>query len=229
MARNAYFDVIGDLVDGKDVLDVGSINHAFDRRANSKDWVFDLLRRRARSVVGIDIARREVAKARAAGYDIREADAETFVSTDRTFDVVFAGDLIEHLSNPGAFLACAHRNLRPDGRLLLVTPNTYGLRELFLAVAGLTNDPPVHAQHTAYFTPTTLRELARRHGFALTRVRYVNIRYRARPPVQLALLAVNRILTAPFPRARQTMILEFERLPGPVSRKALAGRGVAVP
>lgn len=210
MGRNAYFELIADYVRGRDILDVGSLNHSFASRARSKDWVFGFLLEHAASLRGIDIEADHVRAAQASGFPIEVGDAETYV-TDRPVDVVFAGDLIEHLSNPGAFLRCAHLNLRPDGRLVLVTPNTYGLRELYLVVSGLTNDPPVHHQHTAYYTPTTLAALARRHGFEPERVAYANIRYRNKTRWQAFLLALNALATRPFPRARQTMVMVLRK------------------
>lgn len=222
MREIEYFGLLREFVEGKDVLDIGSINHDFDRRTRSKPWVFDFLLETARSVRGIDLAAREVRKARAAGYDIVHADAERYVDETTRYDVVFAGDLIEHLSNPGLFLACAHRNLRDDGSLILVTPNTYGLRELWYVVSGRTNDPPVHGQHTCYFTPTTLAGLAARQGFAVSRIAYVNIDYRGQGRWPSFLLAVNRFATRAAPRFRQTIVMEFRKTAssaGPAGRE----------
>lgn len=44
-----------------------------------------------------------------------------------TADLVVAGDIIEHLSNPGLMLAGLRRFCRPDSLLLLKTPNSFGL------------------------------------------------------------------------------------------------------
>ena len=158
---------------------------------------------------GIDTSAAEVAKARAAGHDIIQADAETYLS-DRRWDVVMAGDVIEHLSNPGRFLDCARANLREGGILVVSTPNTYCLRELARVVAGLTNDPPVNPEHSCAFTPTTLRALCARHGFQQVSLDYTNIPYgpRKRRLIKL-LLALNAAATAPLPRFRQTMVAVF--------------------
>ena len=47
---------------------------------------------------------------------------------DRTFDLVASVEGIEHLENPFSFLREAHRVLRPDGLLILTTPNIVSLR-----------------------------------------------------------------------------------------------------
>ena len=43
----------------------------------------------------------------------------------RTFDTVFAGELIEHLGNVDGFLSSARRHLEPGGQLVLTTPNVF--------------------------------------------------------------------------------------------------------
>ncbi len=200
--------ILRDFVADRDVLDVGSINHFFKGANWSRGWIFDFLRSEARAVRGIDIARKQVRAARKAGYDIRVADAEHY-RAERRFEVVLASDLIEHLSNPGMFLACARANLEPGGRLVLVTPNGYCLRELYMVVSGWTNDPDVHWQHVCYFTPRTLTALAARAGFALEEIRYANVRYAQVSRFQRLLLGLNRGFCRLFPRFSQTMILVF--------------------
>jgi 2-polyprenyl-3-methyl-5-hydroxy-6-metoxy-1,4-benzoquinol methylase len=206
---NPYFRLLLPYVAGCDVLDIGSINHSFARTAAGRAWMFAFLEAHARRVTGIDNSAAEVAKARAAGHDILHADAETY-RADRPWDVVMAGDVIEHLSNPGRFLDCARANLRPGGRLVISTPNTYALSELFWVLARLSNDTPVNAEHTCTFTPTTLRTLCARHGFTPEAMHYVNIPFGPGKRRWIRwLMAVNGVLTAPVPRFRQTMVAVF--------------------
>jgi len=47
---------------------------------------------------------------------------------DGHFEAVFSIEGIEHLESPFAFLRQAHRVLRPDGRLVVTTPNIVTLR-----------------------------------------------------------------------------------------------------
>jgi ubiquinone/menaquinone biosynthesis C-methylase UbiE len=53
--------------------------------------------------------------------------AESLPFSDASFDVVAASDVIEHVEDPGRFVAEAGRVLRPGGLLFLATPNRYSL------------------------------------------------------------------------------------------------------
>lgn len=53
------------------------------------------------------------------------ADAHAIPYPDGTFDVVFADNLLEHLSTPAAVFAEVHRVLRPGGTFLFKTPNRW--------------------------------------------------------------------------------------------------------
>jgi SAM-dependent methyltransferase len=48
---------------------------------------------------------------------------------DKSFDVCFSIEVIEHLNNPQNMIDEAHRILRPDGRLYLSTPNLHSIAQ----------------------------------------------------------------------------------------------------
>ncbi len=80
----------------------------------------------------------------------------------KTFDLITAIDLIEHVSDPGSLLRHARTLLRPGGHLLLVTPNlNLGIRH-GSRWYGFTS----HFDHVVYYTPQALEELAARTGLA---------------------------------------------------------------
>ena len=59
-----------------------------------------------------------------------------------SFDTIIAGELIEHLENPSAFLRGCHKVLKDCGRLLITTPNPYHwstvIGNLFFIKSGIT-------------------------------------------------------------------------------------------
>lgn len=84
-------------------------------------------------------------------------------------DTIIAGEILEHLSNPGLFLSSARKVLSDSGRLVLTVPNVFGLRRLVHTLFSREN---YHPDHVFYFSENTLRELADRFGFQLQSVRY---------------------------------------------------------
>ena len=200
----SYYDIVIPLIQGRSVLDVGSVAHYRD---SYKIWNFSVLKQHAAKLKGFDRAAAEVAQARAEGHDIEIGDAETYIAAEQ-YDVVFAGDLIEHLSNPGLFLDCAYKNLTPTGLLIIATPNAYSFAKLARIVGRLTNEPPVNPEHTCYFTPQTLQQLVVRHAFTRDRVEYCDFQYgpshgSTRKRLQLA---INSTLSGLLPSFSQTML-----------------------
>jgi SAM-dependent methyltransferase len=76
--------------------------------------------------------------------------------------LVIAGEVIEHVDDPGAFLAGLHTLVAPGGQLVITTPNAYGL---FNVLASLAHREINHPDHVMMFTWQTLTNLAARHGW----------------------------------------------------------------
>jgi len=120
-------------------------------------------------VIGIDINRDEVIKQNKRGYNVYYGDAETF-SFNEKFDVIVAGDVIEHLSNPGLFFSCAHSHLNPNGKLLITVPNVWYVLSWIQAFYRV---PSVHPEHTIWFDERTLSQLLVRNNFNIILIRYL--------------------------------------------------------
>src|SRR5690348_5312511 len=86
-----------------------------------------LLAETARRVTGIDYSADAVAAASAAyrrpNLDFRRLDVAALPGLDLRFDVVTNFQVVEHLPEPATFLAAVRAALRPDGVLVLTTPN----------------------------------------------------------------------------------------------------------
>jgi SAM-dependent methyltransferase len=133
-------------------------------------WPHRLLIARAREVWGVDLEYDDAALPQDAARYCR-ASAESFDLGGELFDLVFAGDLIEHLPNPGLFLGAAARHLAPGGRLVITTPNAFNLFNLFEKLSK--REPTVNPDHTCYFNEKTLRQLFVKCGWSVDEVRFV--------------------------------------------------------
>lgn len=144
------------------MLDVGCTSHEVD--LDSPRWVHGRLRKKFEHIEGLDINRENVELLRSRGFDrIHVQSAEDF-ELESKFDTIVAGELIEHLSNPGRFLSRCYEHLGDGGRVVLTTPNVFGLS---FSLYALVNQPMTcqNPEHTVWFCRQTLAELARREGF----------------------------------------------------------------
>lgn len=164
-------DYVTALCRGRSVLHLGCTNWPYTAESlRHGTLLHDTLRGVAARVVGFDADADGLAALAALGVpDLHRADLERLgeVAIDETFDVVLAGEIIEHLNNPGLFLAGVRRFLRPESRLVITTVNAYcGLRAAIYATRGRGGiQEPVHPDHVAYYSYATLGGLLRRHGY----------------------------------------------------------------
>jgi SAM-dependent methyltransferase len=156
-----------DAVRGRSVVHVGFADAGYRQFHQERDeWLHAHLAGPARSLVGIDLDPEGVEAARRDGYEAHVADccdpdAVAALGVERA-EVVVAGEIIEHLDNPGGFLEALHLVAAPDGRLVITTPNAYGWVNPVAAVAGIEVN---HPDHIVMYTWSTLAELLRRHGW----------------------------------------------------------------
>jgi len=146
------------------VLDVGA-----GSGIGRPDWMHALVASVATETVGIEIDAGLAARARERGYNVVAADAQT-LNLGRTFDVVWAGEIIEHLSCAGGFLDAARHHLGPGGRLVITTPNAFAISNFVYRIGGR---PRINKGHTCWYDEVTLSQLLRRHGYEVTEVSYL--------------------------------------------------------
>jgi len=157
-------DVILRWVKGPSVLDVGCTGHAVD--IGSPSWLHGRLREQFPSVVGLDISAENVDALRRHGFtNLHVQSAESFELGEK-FDTIAAGELIEHLANPGLFLQQARTHLKPDGKIVLTTPNPFSLFDIMYALLKFPKTCQ-NPQHTCWFCPQTMRELVGRSGLKI--------------------------------------------------------------
>jgi 2-polyprenyl-3-methyl-5-hydroxy-6-metoxy-1,4-benzoquinol methylase len=205
-------EVMLPLTRGKRLLDVGCIGHDFEARQVMGTFYIADFQKVAAYVKGIDILAEDVERARKRGFEVEVGDAETFVDGQK-YDVIFAGELIEHLSNPGNFLKCAKENLADDGVMVLSTPNTFSFSRMLRCVTRMTNDPPLNEEHTCYFTPQTLQQLITRWGFRIDQLYYSDYDYGAivMSRKKAAFLRFNAALSRVAPKFSQSFIVELRK------------------
>ena len=162
------FAVIEPHIRGKDVLDLGCVDsrkarhNAQERFEYKANLLHKAIAAANPGTIGIDIDPQGAKVLNDQGYNVLVEDVET-MDLRRQFDTIVAGEIIEHLENPGKFLRNMHRHLRPGGVIIISTPNTF--------YAGTTwkiwryGKPAVHEEHMGWQDPTTLAQLFKRTGY----------------------------------------------------------------
>ncbi len=157
------FDVVAPLIRGEAILDVGCAS-----RYGRSDWLHGLMVSQFPDVVGIDINEETIGALRTEGFEVHVADAQDF-DLHRTFDTVFAGEIIEHLDNVHGFLTSVRRHLKPGGQLVLTTPNVFYVGGFVYRWGG---HGQVHPEHTCWFCEDTLRRVLEVNGYSRVEISF---------------------------------------------------------
>jgi 2-polyprenyl-3-methyl-5-hydroxy-6-metoxy-1,4-benzoquinol methylase len=149
---------------GKHVLDVGCYNGR----------IGIMLKTRHNRVFGADLSLEALKIAQHEGMVCVQSDVtEAIPFKDKTFDVVVAAEIIEHVFDLHAFLTETKRILKNGGYLVLSTPNlaSFGRRIhlLFGKNPLIEIDSGVESVgHIRYFVKETLFQLLHKYGFKIS-------------------------------------------------------------
>lgn len=159
-----------------DSLKLGGLagSHILDIGCGSGYFCTDLVRKGAASATGIDLVKPAFINEKIWtflqinldeqdwGYQVLNQQKQT------NFDIIFAFDILEHLNSPYLFLIKCRSLLKPNGVLILTTPNTFSWeRLLFPNKWSGAADP----QHKHLFSVYSLEFLLRKTGFQNTQIK----------------------------------------------------------
>ncbi len=204
---------------GQRVLHLGCTNWPYMEPMLSDGTLLHLrLGAEARTLWGLDADQEGLDALAARGVpNLVRGDLERLDAVDipETFDVIIAGEIIEHLSNPGLFLRGIQRFMSADTRLVLTTINAYGAARIgryFLAGRGGRQEP-VHPDHVAYYSYSTLGRLLDRHGLDVASVSFYDIGLEHRPYAPWHFKWMNDLSVWLWPQAADGLIVECTRRP----------------
>ena len=158
---------------GKKVLHLGCTNYPFTEDSIKKDMLLHHeLKSVAKVLYGFDFDRTGLEILTKSGEEnLYFADLEKLenVDLDETFDVIIAGEMIEHLSNPGLFLRGIKRFMDERTELIITTINAYsGMRFFIYGLRGRGGErEPVHPDHVAYYSYKTLSMVIGREDYII--------------------------------------------------------------
>ena len=167
-------------------------------------------------VYGVEILKKPAEVARKKGIKVKVLDldrSKTWPFEDSFFDIVVAGDIVEHVLSTDNFFANIHRILKKDGYLLISTPNIASLGRRVMLLAG--KNPYIeicsHDEvqgfpaigHVRYFTHDSLKRLLTHYGMVVEKT--------ATPPLYLGPFT-NSLLGRLFPTLTWSIILKARKL-----------------
>lgn len=173
-----------DLISGEfkgfdgDILDIGcgDGNNSYLKR------VFDKCSR-AGKIVGIDRAPTSIDQIKnllqLPNFEAIVMDAEEMNFPPNSFDAIIAGDIIGHLRDPKRSLLTCHKMLRPNGKIIITTPNRNDLGNLIKKIFGREKRFPivwyypsgVQDVHYFEFTKGELKVILSETGYELIKLK----------------------------------------------------------
>jgi SAM-dependent methyltransferase len=198
-------DLITEICRDKRVLHLGCTNYPFTDDSIKGNMLLHFeLEKYASEIYGFDFDQQGLDILQSRGINnLYRADLEHLedVPLAETFDVIIAGEIIEHLSNPGLFLSGVKRFMRPDTRLVLTTINAYcAMRFVIYTLRGKGgSNEPVHPDHVSYYSYKTLTLLLERNSFAIDAFYFYDVGREHRAFARWIYLLVNDICVRLFP------------------------------
>ena len=172
---------------GKKVLHLGCTNFPYTKESIANKMLLHFeLEKVASELYGFDFDLKglEILKD-AGGKNLYRADLQKLWEVDlsETFDVIIAGEMIEHLSNPGLFLDGIKRFMNSGSKLVITTINAYcAMRFMIYGLRGKGGrDEPVHPDHVAYYSYKTLSLILERENLTVKNFYFYDIGKEHRP------------------------------------------------
>ncbi len=126
----------------------------------------------AKACTGVDVLPEGVAELRERGYDVLLHDVTESPLEDR-FEVIVAGEIVEHLGSPQALFDAAAEMLDSGGVFVVTTPNPYMLHRAWKYLRGRFPDS---VDHAVLLGPSNMAELGDRAGLELVSWRGVGLK-----------------------------------------------------
>lgn len=211
-ARVQRVAFLKDLCRGRSVLHLGCTNWPYQEQSSGDDrFLHAALMPEAGELWGMDGDAEGLAALESQGVsNLYHGDLEKLeqVAINRTFDVIVAGEVIEHLSNPGLFLNGVQRFMRPDTILAITTVNAYcAFRVAIYGIRGRGGHAePVHPDHVAYYSYRTLTHVAKRSGLVLDRFAFYDLGNEHRPFTRASIRLINDVAVRLSPQLSDGII-----------------------
>lgn len=184
----------------KHILDIGCYNGAITKRIEGQN----------NQVYGIDASLPAIKLAQKKHLKVKHLILENNWSKkiNQKFDVVFAGEIIEHIFDTDNFLQNIRHLLKPQGSLIITTPNIASLGRRIYLLLGIspiieTTSRNTDSGHIRYFTKKTLCKLLSENGFLFQKFTSTAVNFANKKGYH------SKILADLFPQIGSHIIIKF--------------------
>lgn len=161
--RVAY---LSEAVAGLSVLDIGVVAHTKEAVSHPQ-WLHGHLSRSARKCLGVDILPESVEFLKSQGFNVQLADLIEGPLPE-IFDLIVAGEVLEHLSSPGRLIDSCAGMLAKGGRLYVTVPNPWYINVISKNLRGRSVFID-SADHVVWYDANSIYELGQRSGLELVK------------------------------------------------------------
>ncbi len=145
-----------------DILEIGCCGGEF----------LELLRKKGWSVKGIEISKKAAQRAKNKKIDVKVHDVNKKLPfKNDSFDVIFAGELIEHLFDDVEFLNDCYRLLRKGGHVIITTPNLLSLKNRILMLFGRDPRYSLSPYHYHVYTQKVILDVFKKSKFQIPKTK----------------------------------------------------------
>ncbi|MEQ1745555.1 MAG: class I SAM-dependent methyltransferase [Saprospiraceae bacterium] len=156
------------IITNKRVIHFGCVDHLsiVEQRRKENTWLHDILAKNCPDLVGIDIDEQGIDYMKGAGFEVYRANVLTDPAPaevlSRKWDYIVAGEVLEHIDDPVAFLTAIREKYAPvTERIIITVPNAMSYTNFRFA---LSNTEMINSDHRFWFSPFTLLKVVERAG-----------------------------------------------------------------
>jgi len=145
-----------------DILDIGCWDGSYAFR----------YKKSSNKIYGIESSKTAAKKAEKKGIIVEQGYfPEDNLFKNKKFDIIVAGEIIEHVFDTEKFLTTIKGKLKENGKLILTTPNIASLPRRVLLLLGINPMIEYRAEvgHIRYFTFSNLRNMLKELGFEIVK------------------------------------------------------------
>lgn len=124
-------------------------------------------------VKGLDFSEEALKRATARDIETQQCNLDEGIpELDNSYDIVWEGDIVEHVFDPIGLLKESARVLKPGGILLVTIPSDVGLVSRIKMLFGISHQEQMYMtsgfyKHHTFFTPRLIRFMLKRAGFTI--------------------------------------------------------------